>query len=299
MPKAASRESWTHPSVRALAANVGVDDPVVAIRQKAVDCIARARRFGWSGPPFCPQQLASILGIKCQPAAGLFSEEAQLSPRAGRQLLLEFNPDRPDGRRNYSICHEITHTFFDDCYDRVHFRKTNKRPRYGPEDEIELLCQIGAAELLMPATEFEADLETRAFCLETMLDLRTIYVASKEAVLRRMISLGGRTSAAVFLNRRNSPNEQKRVRAGAAIPMKMRIVYVATSDDFPVYLPKDKSVPDTSCVAYAEHVEMIQRANERWAIDGFGTWAIEAIRLNAPVNARETTPTVAALVVVR
>lgn len=282
--------------MRALIASWGISDPSEIMRLRAAEVIQLARSRGWSGPPFNPEILASILGIQCRPSTQLFSAEAQLSPQPNRQLLLEFNPDRPDGRKNYSICHEIAHTFFDDCFERVHHRSSGNPPQFGPEDELEQLCQIAAAELLMPTKEFSDDLLTRPFSLATMLELRTRYAASREAVLRRMIHLGDEPGAAVFFNRRHSPKEQREPAARRAkMPEKMRIVYSVRSSEFPDFLPDHKSVPDTSCVARALLEDGVVSAVETW-IDGCGAWQVEAVSLNTPADAGEKTPTVAALV---
>src|SRR5262249_54188049 len=156
-----------------------------------------------------PLILASLLGIRCRPSRNLLSAEAQLSPQPGRQLLLEFNPDRSDGRRNYSVCHEIVHTFFDDCYELVHQRQT--RPdRSDPDQEVEILCQIGASELLMPEQEFARDLAVEEFSLKAVRSLGLRYAASREAVIRRMVHLATTPCAAVFFSRRLSPREKTR-----------------------------------------------------------------------------------------
>lgn len=297
-----SRHRWRHKSVLALLRSHGAKDPTDIIRRKARDLVQRAKAKGWSGPPFDPLLLASLLGIRCRPSATLFSAEAQLSPQPGRQLLLEFNPDRPDGRRNYSVCHEIVHTFFDDCYELVHQRKT--RPfQFDPDQEVELLCQIGASELLMPAQEFAIDLASRPFSLEAVPSLTIRYAASREAVIRRMVHVGGYTCAAAFFSRRLSPREkstarQPRLIADSAPAPKMRIIYSVPSHDFPVYLPPHKSVADDSCVDDTAPVDFVASATEAWQIDGFCDWKIESMRLPAIAGTDDTIPTVAALILV-
>lgn len=295
-----SRHQWQHKSVLALLRAEGGKDPAEIIRRKAHDLVLRARSRGWSGPPFDPLVLASILGIRCRPSTALFSAEAQLSPQPGRQLLLEFNPDRPDGRRNYSVCHEIVHTFFEDCYELVHQRKTRPHP-FDPDEEVELLCQIGASELLMPTQEFGTDLAQLDFSLRSVPSLVSRYAASHEAVIRRMVHLGGCTCAVAFFSRRNSPREKKAARqprliADSGPPPKMRIIYSVPSRDFPIYLPKDKSVPDDSCVNAAAAIDFVVSATESWDIAGFGEWKIESMLLPTPEKADDTIPAVAALI---
>ena len=294
------RHQWRHKSVVALLRGEKANDPTDSIRLKARNLVKRARERGWTGPPFDPLMLASLLGIRCRPSTTLFSAEAQLSPQPGRQLLLEFNPDRPDGQRNYSVCHEIVHTFFDDRYELVHQRKT--RPvQFDPDEEVELLCQIGASELLMPNEEFGADLANSDFSLGNVSSLVLRYGASREAVIRRMVHMGGCACAAALFSRRLSPREelaarQPRLIADSGPTPKMRIIYSVPSHDFPVYLPPHKSVPEDSCVTDSAPIDSIACAIETWGIYGFGDWKIESMRLPTIDGADKTVPTVAALI---
>jgi hypothetical protein len=298
MVKAATRRSWTNKSVRALMQRARSDDPERVIRDEAKRLVANAKAAGWSGPPFRPLELASFLGIRSKPAKDLFSDEAQLRPLPGRQLLLEFNPERAAVRQNYSICHEIVHTFFDDCYEIVHNRRSNPK-RFGPEEELESLCQIGAAELLMPEAEFRENLGEVDLSLSSVRFFVDRYQASREAVIRRMVDLSDRTCAAVFLSQRLSPREQSGQKSvsNPVIQPRMRILYRTRRNDFPCYLPPHKSAPDDSCVHGAKMVDVVVTQKERWDIPGFGRWKVEAMALPIPDNAGEDVPSVAVLVV--
>ena len=74
--------------------------------------------------------------------------EARTVPARGGYSI-EFNPNRPRNRVKYSICHELAHTLFPDCAERVRNRVTH-RDMKGDEWQLEMLCNIGAAEMLMP-----------------------------------------------------------------------------------------------------------------------------------------------------
>ena len=143
------RRNWQHKSVRALMRAAGGGNPVDIIRVKAQRLVAEAKAINWVGPPYDPVKLASLRGIRVKRSSELFTAEAQLTPLDNRQLLLEFNPDRALARQNYSVSHEIAHTLFDDCYEMVHQRNSS-RATFDPEQEVEDLCQIAAAEILMP-----------------------------------------------------------------------------------------------------------------------------------------------------
>jgi len=222
---------WRHESVKALVRTGKGKEPEEIIREKARSLVVRAKSRGWTGPPYKPDVLASLCGIRCEGSTALFTSEAQLTPLPNRQLLLEFNPDRPEGRRNFSICHEIAHTFFDDCYEIVHHRRSTPDD-YDPESEVELLCQIAAAELLMPLDDFQSDMASLPMSLRSVPSMMERYAASREAVLRRMISVVGLPCAIVFLSKRLSNTERRKKNARPLIhdafeppKPKMRILY--------------------------------------------------------------------------
>ena len=109
---------WTNASVKTLIRGTDVD-PVQIITQKAIDLSLRAMQEGWSGPPFDPFALAQYLGLRVIPREDI--ADARTVP-TGTALTIEFNPNRPKARIRYSIYHEIAHTLFPDCRERVRNR---------------------------------------------------------------------------------------------------------------------------------------------------------------------------------
>lgn len=291
------QRTWTHKSVRALIQEEGGGDPIEIVRAKAKGIVRWAKELGWKGPPYNPRELASMRGIRSRESATLFSAEAQLTPMDGDQLLLEFNPNRCTGRQNYSISHELVHTFFDDCFEMIHQRNSN-RASFDPKEEVELLCQIGAAELLMPEEDFRADLDAVPFSLESIPPLCWNYDASREAVARRMLALGGRTAALIFLSKRLKPVEIRALgQPGVVIPEpKMRVLYSTYTEDFPFFLPEHKSAPDSSCVYNLQTPDEVVSAVEIWSLSGYGDCIVEAMALPVPNPLDTTTPTVMALI---
>ena len=288
---------WCHKSVRALVRSAGGGDPIEIIRTRSREVVAWAKRRGWKGPPFDPLMLASLRGIRARESTGLFSTEAQLTPMDGQQLLLEFNPDRAPGRKNYSISHELIHTFFEDCYEMVHHRNSD-RVAFDPQQEVEHLCQIGAAEVLMPEEDFSLDLARLGLSLNSVAELCRRCAASREAGARRKIRLTDQAAALVFFSRRLKPVEKKNgsYPVGTAPPKKMRILYSVQTLDFPVFLPQHKSVPDDSCVNTVTVPDDVVCAYEEWGVRGSGRWFIEAMALPIPDQADESSPSVVALV---
>ena len=99
---------------------------------------------------------------------------------------IEYNPHRPRGRVNFSIAHEIAHTFFEDCAKDVQHRSRAKwdKRRW----QLELLCNVGAAEITMPVGSFPSA-ASAVVTIEEMMKLRKKYQVSAEAILIRLVKL--------------------------------------------------------------------------------------------------------------
>ena len=244
---------WAHKSVIALLeAHPGASDPEAVIRTKARALVERVRGYGWNGPPFDPELLAGLLGIQVHPANLNADTQALIRPRHGSaELEILWNSASPRSRRNFSIFHEIIHTLFPDCFESVRHRAVAPT-RADPDRELERLCDIGAAELLMPHEEFSRDLSSVGNDIAGMDHLRDRYQSSREATAIRMMGLNKLPVAATFLSLRLKPVEERAVRAkplsGPFAP-KMRVDLMAASPSFPLgKMPKHKSIPDLSVV---------------------------------------------------
>ena len=175
-----SQRRWTDESVVAFAQE---EDPIRKMVTVARRVVLDAVDKGWGGPPFDPIELARIRGIavRSNPAIA----DARVFWVNGR-FQIEFNPHRPRGRVNFSIAHEIAHTFFEDCAEEVQYRR---RERW--EDrrwQLELLCNVGAAEMMMPVGSFPSQ-STAVVTIEELMKLRKQYQVSAEAILIRMVKL--------------------------------------------------------------------------------------------------------------
>ncbi|MCS1408495.1 MAG: hypothetical protein M2R45_01671 [Verrucomicrobia subdivision 3 bacterium] len=171
---------WTNASVVEFAAG---EDPVTKMEQKARQVVLDAVSQGWQGPPFDPIELANIMNISVRPNAAL-ADARVFWTNDGYEI--EYNPHRPRGRVNFSIAHEIAHTFFPDCAEEVRNRSREKRDE--PNWQIEVLCNVGAAELTMPAGSFPSE-DDAVVTIEELMRLRKKFQVSAEAVLIRLVKL--------------------------------------------------------------------------------------------------------------
>lgn len=253
------------------------ESPDDVIRRIAAETIDYAANLGWSGPAFCPRLLASTLGIRVEDRKVL-SGEAQLTPTTGNRFLIEVDPRPPVVRQNYSICHEIVHTFFPDCADQQRHRDVKR------VDEVERLCQLGAAELLLPETAFHEASATWGTSLNGVAELGGMFQASYEAVIRRLLSMADEPVAAVFFSRRLKPTERSGLGQNLLFddcgPVeKMRVLYCASSASWSAYIPKEKSVEEDSAVARCEQSLLVQQGIENWGCAGLRDLRVESLAL--------------------
>jgi hypothetical protein len=238
----------------------GESDPVAAIRKKAREAIeAFIEAFGEPEElPLNLLTLASFLGIKSSAAAPQFSPDAELAPDGEGGVEMRLNPEQPETRQRFSIGHEITHTFFPDHSSHVWPRADARhRDLTDPSDYLEMLCDVGASELVFPLRFFLRD-AADAKNASDLIQLSRLYRASREATLRRYAELHAESVAAVFFSWKLKPTQKGRIgnpdqtnlfgttpEEEARAAVRLRIEYCIPSQKFTasgLYLPKEKSV---------------------------------------------------------
>lgn len=241
--------TWTNASVLKFS---GDRDPIQAVTDRARQVVTHALDAGWSGPPFDPLGLADLLSIQAVAREDVLDARTVPDP-AGRPLI-EYNPIRPRGRVRYSLAHEIAHTMFEDWAERVRHRS----PHRGlDEDEwqLEALCNIAAAEFVMPIGSFR-DLAASALSIDALVDEQKRFDVSMEAMLIRTVHLR-EDGCAMFC--------ASRIEEGT-LAGRYRIDYLISSREWDVrqvirgiLLPKSTSVAQCVAIGYSA------KGNERWA----------------------------------
>ena len=197
-----SRTGWTNASVVEFAAGA---DPIEKMEQEARQAVLRAVDRGWDGPPFDPIELANIMDISVRPNAAL-ADARVFWAEDGYEI--EYNPHGPRGRVNFSIAHEIAHTFFPDCAEEVRNRSREKWEE--PNWQLEVLCNVGAAELTMPVGSFPSD--DAVVTIEELMRLRKDFEVSAEAVLIRLVKLASSSVACFSATRESKPDNTSEYR---------------------------------------------------------------------------------------
>lgn len=174
---------WTNRSVLGLGL---ASDPVATVTALAREVVSKALDNGWSGPPFDPLALAEILKIPVSPSDEVRDARTVSVGESGR-VRIEFNPNRPPARVRFSIAHEIGHTLFPDCAKHVRNRAAYHELT-ADGWQLEALCNIAAAELLMPAGSLPV-VDTSQVNAELIMEWRRMYDVSIEALLIRITHL--------------------------------------------------------------------------------------------------------------
>ena len=239
----------------------GAIDAPEAVRLKARELVSLHRStFGDPTMPMDVDVLASLRGIGRSDELPVQSPDAELVPDGVGGVTMRVNPDRPDTRRRFSIAHEISHTFFPDYATKAWCRTDSRyRDRNNPDDYLEMLCDIAAAELLMPLPWFSND-AAKVISAGGLAGLATAYRASREAAIRRYAELSPDSVAAVFFIWKLKPVQKGTVGCEDQTNLfgidpadelrearRLRIEYAIPSPAFLTaghFLPLDKSVED-------------------------------------------------------
>ena len=233
---------WTHPSVRLL---LDEGDPERVMVEKARRLVFDAIEAGWSGPPFDPIRLADLRNMEV--AANPDVVDAQTSLASSGSLRLEFNPNLPRGRRRYSIAHEIAHALLPDVGERVRYRAAEAHER-SDDWQLEMLCNIAAAEMLMPVGSLPPS-AAAAPGIDEILALRTAFDVSVEAITLRLVRLASRPVAA-FAASRSGPGQY-------------RLDYLVPSPGWDGS-GRPISVPEASVVMQCTAIGFTAKGSEHW-----------------------------------
>lgn len=235
-------------------------DPVKEIIDRARGVVYAALESGWSGPPFEPLDLAVHLGIDVVPKEDV--RDARTVPVGRQRVKIEYNPNRPLHRVRYSLAHEIGHTLFPDCSEVVRNRALYHEAA-GDSWQLEALCNIAAAEILMPAASL-ADVEVTDATVDELMEVRTKFGVSAEALLIRLTEL---TDTECYMFCASSRSVGGRYRIDYGIPS----MTWDRGDATGALLPLESRVTECSAIGYTA------RSQEYWQT--FGSVHVECVAI--------------------
>jgi hypothetical protein len=166
----------------------GHQSPFEAVRARSRMLLAA---FGNLTPPFDPEEMAGLQGIGSVDRSDITFDACLLPTPDG--FRVEVCKYHGRGRQNFSIAHEIGHTFFIELEPSLGAaRREVTIPTVSSANSplIERLCDAAAAELIWPTHIFERDAWKAGPSLEAVLYLASRYRGSVTATGRRFAEIG-------------------------------------------------------------------------------------------------------------
>ena len=241
---------WIGREAAALKLVTGESNPILAIEKLAANLIDDA---GFDKPSFNPETLASFRGVSEVRRVAMASA-ARLLPEKG-SLVIEVNESHSTGKQNFSIDHEVSHTLIptygNHCVDDI---ETGTFP-IGSEEEM--LCDLGAAALLLDPRWIRPLAHQAGPSIATLLSLAETFGASLEATARQLASLDVWPCAFVVwedgLRKENRQRQNLQLLPGfeefGKPQPKLRVRSSYATPSFGHFVPQNKSVSETSLIA--------------------------------------------------
>ena len=176
----------------------------------------------------------------------------------GDYFRIRLRASDPERRRRFTLAHEICHIFFETT--RISGVVDREVGRYGAKDQVEYLCDIGAAELLLPRSAFVARCPPSPG-FDDVCAMAEEFDASVEATASRIVALGLGPAHLVVMEPKLTLGQERAVRLATEAPSflgmeapapeaKLRVVWSTGSDWF---VPRNKSADDGTALAGCIH----------------------------------------------
>ncbi|MER3480207.1 MAG: hypothetical protein C4327_06890 [Meiothermus sp.] len=184
---------------------------------------ARVRRLAQAyrkaNAPLTPERLAKGIGVRFEivpiPTDGMFDFDQ------GRILLAEGQSPK---RQRFTLAHEVMHYLIrhdEELLSDLHEEYQGDQF----EQTLEALCNLGAAEMLLPSEDVKAVLEKKGLRAKHILDLAETHQVSEEVAA---IALTGQAAYALAVIAGGRP---------------LRVLFSSRGEFFPARLAKNAEVP--------------------------------------------------------
>lgn len=257
-------KTWRDPLVRRLLRDHPGQTPEQIIESYAED---RLREAGQDRLPVDVEGIASLLGIRRRLGDHPFAGRVYVEPSG--QLVMDLNASDPQPRRRFTCGHEIMHTAFPGFQREARYRSDEAIGGFnGSRGEEELLCDLGAAALLMPASLVQGRYSAGGG-LRDMEALASDAGASLEAAANRLVALADRAVVFVVLESAYKPADGPALKRGESVEKRLRVRYAVTSR-IRTHVPRFKSADSGSALVRALVTSEIERGLEALPGDAGG-----------------------------
>ena len=245
-------QHWQSAIARELCQITGARDPLRAVQQLAQTLLDDAEI---AAPPVNLHLLASFQNIR--------DIQEAVMPHAGRLLpdganyLIQVNAHHSTGKQRFTAGHEIGHTLIPSFQRHPRVIQDMVTGLFEAGREEEYLCDVAAAELLLPERLFRP-LATNLGChLNTVIELARTFEASREATARRLVEMNLWPCAFAIWHLSYKDSEahmnQQLTLGGPewALPeKKLRVRYAVSNPLFSHYLHRNLAAPQDGCLMH-------------------------------------------------
>jgi O-acetyl-ADP-ribose deacetylase (regulator of RNase III) len=244
----AARSFWTNPSVTNFSQG---ENPITVVTERARQLVFTAMEAGWEGPPFDPFWLAGYCKLPITARDDI--PDARLVPESSG-VRIEFNPNQPRARVRFSVAHEIAHTLFPDYHKSI--RNREGATRRGDDWQLEMLCNIAAAEILVPPIP-ALSLGLKEISVLNLLPVWKQFEVSPEAFLLRIVKLTNQPIS-IFAAAHVADDSKSGFRLDYCIP----------SSSSPIQFPSGLMIPNQSVLSECTAIGYTAERAESWSKDG-------------------------------
>lgn len=175
----ARKFDWSGPTAEPLRSTLGLHPQKLFVSRANEIRIAKKIE----GPPFDPYEYAKALDVEVQHVEKLPMDGLLKRSQSGK-FLVQLKKEASPLRKNFTLAHELSHTFF---FDHLMEYSVRFRGNRTADPEEEFLCDLAASELLMPAEVFRRDLmrfrQDGLITPVTLIQLVRLYEVSMQAVM--------------------------------------------------------------------------------------------------------------------
>jgi hypothetical protein len=196
------------------------------------------------------------------------------SGRLRIELCITDNPER----QNFTIGHEICHTLLPGFTMTRNFRCNPgaSKPKAGGDLKVEYLADVGASELLLPRRFVTTSFATSPFGWDSIEQVAAHYRASLVATARSYVRLSQRPSFFASFEFATSRSNSEPT---------LRVKNASWSSDLDVFIPPNKSIPQTHPIYLATEGEDVDAVADMRSLSLPGAFRVTARPY--PYNNRE------------
>ncbi|MCK4362783.1 MAG: ImmA/IrrE family metallo-endopeptidase [Dehalococcoidia bacterium] len=189
---------------------ISIEEAIDFVTKRAQALVGElVKKRGREEPPFLGEELAYLQGIKKIEKTDLGEIDALLI-RHQDGYIIKINSSHHPFRQNFSCAHEIGHTILHEldrplCVDCDEFRQTNSNAVI---KAMERLCDIAAAELLMPEKTLKKYLAGFDLSISTIERLAHIFKVSIQAAAIRISQISTEPCSVILWKQCQKPRSK-------------------------------------------------------------------------------------------